>query len=65
MIIGGTEKVTEVVEFTHSNSTPSYGELPTEREYAVGAMHGNAPIVCGGSAVSVEMIQTWKDNALS
>ena len=23
------------------------------------------PIVCGGSAVSVDMIQTWKNNALS
>ena len=40
--------MTEVVEFINSDSTPSYGKLPTERRGAVGAMLGNALIVCGG-----------------
>ena len=49
MVVGGQrQKTTEVVEFTSSRSTPSYGELPTIRKGAVGAMFVNVPILCGG-----------------
>ena len=40
--------MTEVVELVKTNSTPSFGQLPSRREGAVGAMFGNAPILCGG-----------------
>ena len=50
MVVGGTVKKTEIVEFTNSNSTPpAYGELPNVRCWAVGAILGNAPFVCGGA----------------
>ena len=39
---------TEVVEFIENDSTPSFGQLPSSRNGAVGAMFGNAPIICGG-----------------
>ena len=42
-------RTTEVVELTKTNSTPSFGKLPSYRRDAVGAMFGNAPIICGGS----------------
>ena len=48
LVVGGTEKMTEVVEFIPSNSIPFYGQLPNMRIGAVGAMLGNAPIICGG-----------------
>ena len=35
-----------------TNSTPSFGELPSLRNYAVGTMLGNAPILCGGYNLS-------------
>ena len=31
-----------------TNSTPFFGELPSERYYTFGTMLGNAPILCGG-----------------
>merc|ERR1711974_455249 len=39
---------TEVVELVKTDSTPSFGQLPSERKWAVGAMFGNAPLLCGG-----------------
>ena len=39
---------TEVVELIKTNSTPSFGNLPLYRKQAVGAILGNAPILCGG-----------------
>ena len=51
MIAGGItppkERKTEVVELL-SNSTLSFGQLPSTRVGAVGAMFGNDPILCGG-----------------
>ena len=40
--------MTEVVEYVETTSTPSFGQIPTQRDFAVGAMFGNAPILCGG-----------------
>ena len=49
LVAGGYQSKTEVVEFTSFNSTPIYGDLPTdELKGAVGAILGNVPIVCGG-----------------
>ena len=52
MIAGGSDDtdntMTEVVALIKSNSTPSFGQLPSERKSAVGTMLGNAPIICGG-----------------
>ena len=45
---GGQNELTEVVELTKTNSTPSFGQLPSARIGAVGAMIGNVPILCGG-----------------
>ena len=47
LIVGGSV-LTEVVELVKTNSTPSFGQLPSLRYNAVGAMFGNAPILCGG-----------------
>ena len=44
---GGPQELTEVVELINTNSTPSFGQLPSARRGAVGAMFGNAPIICG------------------
>ena len=41
--------LTEVVEFTKNNSIHSFGQLPSPRLGAVGAMFGNAPIICSGN----------------
>ena len=46
--IDGGSELTEVVELVKTNSIPSYGQLPSNREAAVGIMFGNAPILCGG-----------------
>ena len=47
--VDGDDTMTEVVELVKTNSTPSFGQLPSNiRLYAVGAMFGNAPILCGG-----------------
>ena len=43
-----SNKLTEVVEYVKTNSTPSFVQLPSKRNHAVGAMFGNAPILCGG-----------------
>ena len=56
LVVGGSEKMAEVVEFITSNSTPSYGKLPTNRGGAVGAILGHAPIVCGGNNGSRDSI---------
>ena len=46
--LDGRNLRTEVVELVKTNSTPSFGQLPSRRDGAVGAMFGNAPILCGG-----------------
>ena len=47
--VDGDDTMTEVVELVKTNSTPSFGQLPSNIHlYAVGAMFGNAPILCGG-----------------
>ena len=59
MIVGGIHeggiedsKMTEVVELVQtSNSTPSFGQLPSARFGAVGAMLGSTPILCGGTTI--------------
>jgi len=42
------DNLTEVVELVKTNSTPSFGQLPSIRVEAVGAIFGNTPIICGG-----------------
>ena len=45
----GPFNITEVVELLKSNSTPSFGQLPSIYQgNAVGSMLGNVPIICGG-----------------
>ena len=48
-ISGPSDLMTEVVELVQTNSTPSFGQLPSYRYGVVGAMLGNAPILCAGS----------------
>ena len=50
----GVDEFTEVVELVKTNSTPFFGQLPTLREGAVGAIFGNSPILCGGSFLEYE-----------
>ena len=45
---GASDEITEVVELVNTSTTPSFGQLPSERVFAVGAMFGNAPLLCGG-----------------
>ena len=45
---GASYTVTEVVDLVETSSTPSFGQLPSERIEAVGTMFGNAPLLCGG-----------------
>ena len=40
---------TEIVEFVKTNSTPSFGKLPSRLQAAVGTMLGNSPMLCAGS----------------
>ena len=54
MLAGGNldgedqDELTEVVELVTTDSTPSFGQLPSARPGALGAMFGNDPILCGG-----------------
>ena len=48
IVSGASNEVTEVVELVKTDSAPSFGQLPSTRWNAVGAMFGNAPIICGG-----------------
>ena len=45
---GASYTVTEVIDLVETNPTPSFGQLPSTRYYAVGTMLGNAPLLCGG-----------------
>ena len=47
-VSGALNEMTEVVELVQTNSTTSFGQLPSSRSYAVGTMLGNAPLLCGG-----------------
>ena len=49
IVLGNQNELTEVIELFMANSIPSFGQLPSTRCSAVGAMFGNAPIICGGS----------------
>ena len=60
-LIAGSDKLTEVVEWVENNSTPSFGQLPLARSRAVGAIFGNAPILCGGYA----WMHGWLDTCIS
>ena len=51
-VSGASDEMTEVVELVKTNSTPSFGQLPSKRDGAVGTMLGNAPILCGGNGGS-------------
>ena len=44
-----SDEMTEVIDLAETNPTPSFGQLPSRRRYAVGTMLGNAPLLCGGS----------------
>ena len=54
-LIAGDRETTEVVQLTKTNSTPSFGNLTCERVWAVGAMFGNAPMICGGAQPGFEI----------
>ena len=45
---GASNEMTEVIELVKTNSTPSFGQLPSIRRGAVGTMFGKAPMLCGG-----------------
>ena len=49
LLAGGLNELTEVVDLFKNISPSSFGQLPTQRNHAVGAMLGDAPILCGGS----------------
>ena len=69
MIAGGllgsaSNEMTEVVEFTKTNSTPFYGRLPFAQYGAVGTMFGNTPILCGGrDAYSFDTCISYDQNS--
>ena len=50
VVDGALTDTTEVVEFVKTDSTPSFGQLPSRRLGAVGAMFGNVAILCGGAS---------------
>ena len=64
MIAGGyvypaSDEMTEVIDLVETNPTPSFGQLPSARDDAVGTMLGNAPLLCGGYDGS------WLDTCIS
>ena len=50
MVIGGSATETEVIDLADSNMkcTSSYGKLEAERQWPVGGLIRNTPILCGG-----------------
>ena len=58
LVSGNSNKLTEVFEYATTTSHPSFGQLPTQRSRAVGAMFGNAPILCGGYDESWSSLDT-------
>ena len=44
---------TEVIDLDPSSTCNSFGDLDIYREYSVGGLLGNTPIVCGGSSSSI------------
>ena len=66
--VDGSDKLTEVVEYFETTSTPSFGQLPSKRHIPVGAMFGNAPILCGGwdgSGNSLDTCISYQDSEWS
>ena len=57
-----SNELTEVVEYVKTTSTPSFVQLPSKRNHAVGAMFDNAPIICGGYYISYypPASRSWK-----
>ena len=45
---GAPYESTIVVELVKSNSTPSFGQLPSEQGNAIGTVLGNDTLLCGG-----------------
>ena len=45
---GSPYESTIVVELVKSNSTPSFGQLPSEQGNAIGTVLGNDTLLCGG-----------------
>ena len=60
-----SNKLTEVVEYVKTTSTPSFVQLPSKRNHAVGAMFGNAPILCGGFEDSEARYWSFLDSCIS
>ena len=63
MIAGGyvypaSDEMTEVIDLVETNPTPSFGQLPSARDDAVGTMLGNAPLLCGGYDGSSSRLDT-------
>ena len=59
--VGGVvDEMTEVIDLVETDSTPSFGQLPSKRKGAVGTMLGNAPLLCGGSDGP-----SWLDTCIS
>ena len=61
-ISGPSDLMTEVVELVQTNSTTSFGQLPSSRSYAVGTMLGNAPLLCGSiedTCISYHQDSEW------
>ena len=65
---------TEVVVLVETNSTPSFGQLPSTRNDAFGTMLGNTPLLCGGydprfdeyfdNCISYHQDTKWKQSNL-
>merc|ERR1711884_377479 len=53
-----SDETTEVVQLVKTNSTPSFGQLPSEQIGALGTMLGNAPILCGGEDEDYNSLDT-------
>ena len=54
---GGEDEMTEIVELLKTNSTPSFGQIPSKRSRPVGTWFG-APLICGGSSDTKEVFDT-------
>ena len=52
LIVGGAYGIltTEVIDFESSSEVTSFGDIPSEKYYAVGGLLGSFPILCGGDS---------------
>ena len=60
MVIGGSATETEVIDLADSNMkcTSSYGKLEAERQWPVGGLIRNTPILCGGKDLNEKVYDT-------